>query len=464
MLSLRHRHRPDDDDQRAADRRARGARPAQPAAGARRCCCSPGRRSSGSGACGCAPRPLWSQAWRNLATSIGALAVALLLVLAVFADLSATMRNHRTLRYLINPLNSFYALAFLAHAGRGAAGRAARGRRARRAARAEAGRDARRRSSCSSSARRRAPITSQLNGYARPTNPELSQRKVVSFGDVTSCGTNTAASLPCMFSSLGRAAFDAHKGAQENLLDVAQRAGPRRAVARQPVRLQGPVRARAACGGGRARAGVPPPAAGLCHDGECYDEALLAGLDAAARRAARRAPGARRAAGAAPDGQPRAGLLAAFAARAQALPARMHEPTCCSSATAQAIVNAYDNTIAYTDHVLAGAIDWLGRQSAQYDAALLYVSDHGESLGENNLYLHGLPYAFAPREQKHVPMIVWLGAAGRGRPSRSPACASGATPRCSHDNLFHSALGLPRRGDARPIGASSTPSRRAGSR
>ena len=108
-----------------------------------------------------------------------------------------------------------------------------------------------------------------------------------------------------------------------------------------------------------------------------------------------------------------------------------------------ALVNAHDNSIAYTDHVLARSIAWLSRQATVYDPMLLYVSDHGESLGENNMYLHGLPYALAPREQTHVPILLWL-------PSKTEV-ATGVTPAClqerrdlplSHDNLFHTVQSL----------------------
>jgi lipid A ethanolaminephosphotransferase len=106
------------------------------------------------------------------------------------------------------------------------------------------------------------------------------------------------------------------------------------------------------------------------------------------------------------------------------------------------VVNAYDNAIAYTDHVLAGIVGALANTPA-LDTAFLYVSDHGESLGENGLYLHGLPYSIAPSTQTHVPMITWV--------SPGFAAAEGVDRRClkakagdalSHDNLFHSVLGL----------------------
>ena len=88
---------------------------------------------------------------------------------------------------------------------------------------------------------------------------------------------------------------------------------------------------------------------------------------------------------------------------------------------------------------VAQSIAWLQRQSERHAPALLYVSDHGESLGENNLYLHGLPYAIAPPEQTHVPLLLW------------PATREGWQADClqrlrdaplSHDHLFHTVLGL----------------------
>lgn len=107
------------------------------------------------------------------------------------------------------------------------------------------------------------------------------------------------------------------------------------------------------------------------------------------------------------------------------------------------VVNAYDNAILYTDHVLADVIRVLDGQSERLDTAFLYVSDHGESLGESGLYLHGMPYAFAPELQTHVPMILWM--------SRGFATASHVDMAClqrsndeaySHDNIFHSLLGI----------------------
>jgi len=107
------------------------------------------------------------------------------------------------------------------------------------------------------------------------------------------------------------------------------------------------------------------------------------------------------------------------------------------------IVNAYDNSIRYTDHVLGETIELLKRNSARFDTAMLYMSDHGESLGEKGLYLHGLPYAFAPSEQTHIPMVLWLSDRLRADDRISSPCVAGLRDEpLSHDNLYYTVLGL----------------------
>jgi lipid A ethanolaminephosphotransferase len=108
-----------------------------------------------------------------------------------------------------------------------------------------------------------------------------------------------------------------------------------------------------------------------------------------------------------------------------------------------ALVNAYDNSIAYTDHFLSSTIDWLKQHQAAYDPAMVYVADHGESLGENNLYLHGMPYMIAPDVQKHVPWITWTSPGFAQRTAVGTTCLRDSADRpVSHDNYFHSVLGL----------------------
>jgi lipid A ethanolaminephosphotransferase len=114
----------------------------------------------------------------------------------------------------------------------------------------------------------------------------------------------------------------------------------------------------------------------------------------------------------------------------------------CSS---EAIVAAYDNTILYTDHFLNQTIELLKASAASesINTAMLYFSDHGESLGEHNMYLHGAPYMFAPAEQREVPFMMWLSDGYKSRYRIDQAClVSRAGQSYSHDNIFHSVLGM----------------------
>jgi lipid A ethanolaminephosphotransferase len=182
----------------------------------------------------------------------------------------------------------------------------------------------------------------------------------------------------------------------------------------------------------------------LCNAGECYDEVMLKDLD---QRIAALDP-ARRARGVVLVLHQMGSHGPAYYRRSP--PAfKTFMPECRSNVLQdcprEQLVNAYDNTIVYTDHVLALAVQWLsGKARAEaYDTAMVYLSDHGDSLGENNLYLHGLPYALAPDTQTHVPMISWLSDGMRERQGlRSDCLKARAADRFSHDNLFHAMLGL----------------------
>jgi len=378
---------------------------------------------------------------RNLGAFVLAWLVLLALVVALFADLGATMRNHRSMRYLINPLNSFFALGVLAKQSNAkpSGPPAAIGIGAQVMPRAAGSLPPLLMLVIGETAR---ADHFALNGYARATNPELAKLDVVSFTDVTSCGTNTAASLPCMFSHLGKRGYESRSGEYENLLDLVQRAGM--AV----LWLDNQAGCKGLCARvPNAFAIEPPPGQGaapvaLCNEGECFDEALLAGLDA--RLAALPASARER------------GVLVVLHQMGSHGPAyskrsppdrKPFQPECTTNVLQQcersALVNAYDNSIAYTDHVLARTIAWLADLDKQYAPMLLYVSDHGESLGENNLYLHGMPYAVAPREQTHVPMLAWLAPGTRGVSGLTLDCLQRERNKTlSHDNLFHTTLGV----------------------
>ena len=381
------------------------------------------------------------RALRNVLAVALALALLALLVLASFRTLSVEMRNHKPLRYLVNPLAAYYSLGRVAFAGSAGESGPARaiGLQARAAPLGAGARPPLLMIVIGETAR---ADHFALNGYPRPTTPRLAALGVLSFREVSSCGTNTAASLPCMLSPLGRETYGRSDGHSENLLDLLQRAGlavlwiENQAGCKAQCLRVPHVQAHEPAGS----AGTPPEA--LCPGGECYDEALLHGLDArlAALDPARRARGV-------------VLVLHQMGSHGPAYwrrsppDAKPFGPECASSALQdcppEALIDAYDNTIAYTDRVLARAIGWLSGQ-AGYDPALLYVSDHGESLGENRLYLHGLPYGLAPRAQKHVPLIYWQPAAGAGQPERIDAgcLRQRLDAPLSHDHLFHTVLGL----------------------
>jgi lipid A ethanolaminephosphotransferase len=382
-----------------------------------------------------------AQLWRNLGTIVACLVLLAALVISLFADLSATMRNHRSMRYLINPVNSFFALGVLAYESNARPSGPPQpiGLDARQLPRPAGAKPTLLVLVVGETAR---ADHFALNGYARPTNPELTPLDPITFRDVTSCGTNTAASLPCMFSALGRRGYESRERDQETLLDLVQRAGLAVLWLDNQAGCKGVCERVPNAFARDPLPGAAPMPAGLCDGTECLDEALLHGLDQ--RLAA--LPAERRGRGVLLVMHQMGSHGPAYSKRSP--PGRKpFQPECQTNVLQQcghdALINAYDNSIAYTDHVLAQTIGWLGGQLASFDPVMLYVSDHGESLGENNLYLHGLPYAVAPREQKHVPMLAWFAPQTIRDAGLAPACLrQQADATLSHDHLFHTVLGL----------------------
>ncbi len=387
-------------------------------------------------------RPWWPQAWRNAVCALLALAVLALVTLASFQDLASLMRNHKEVRYLVNPLNVIYA------SGKLLADQLPRARRQMQAI----GLDAK--LGQSYAGQQRAPLVVlvvgetaraanfSLGGYTRQTNPELQQLKAAGglayFSAVRSCGTNTQASVPCMFSHLGKRDFEAGKQPYENMLDLLQRVGL--AV----LWLDNQSGCKSVCERVPHAITQTLEVPGLCAGGECFDEVMLKGLD---ERIAARDP-ARRARGVVVVMHQMGSQGPAYYRRSP--PAyKKFLPECSSNVlqecTHEQLLNAYDNTLLYTDHMLADTARWLERKASEghADTAMIYVSDHGESLGENNLYLHGMPYALAPDFQTHVPLVTWLSGAMQKRSGvRMDCLRQNAAAPLSHDNLFHSVLGL----------------------
>ena len=277
-----------------------------------------------------------------------------------------------------------------------------------------------------------------LDGYGRDTNPELAKRQVFSFRQVQSCGTETAVSLPCMFSPYERKDYSREKALHtSNLLDVLKQAGV--TVLWRDNNSGSKGMADRVSYEDVSRSDDPAVCA---KDREhCYDGVLLYRLPAWLQQQQAAKPGTN--------------LLVvlhmygshgpAYYKRYPAAFARF-QPECktneLSRCAQQDIVNSYDNTILYTDHVLAQMIDFLKQQSG-YNTALLYLSDHGESLGEDGLYLHGMPWHLAPEQQRHIPFIWWMSEDYAGHMGLSASCLQRRldTP-LSQDDLFSSVLGM----------------------
>lgn len=366
----------------------------------------------------------------------GSLAAVGLIAVFFFQDYASLARNNRQIRHMVNPVTALYAAT--AHA-LGTDSKAPAGPPAPIAQLVSLG-DGWKRSD-------RRPLlfvfvlgetaraaNFSLNGYGRVTNPELATLPVVSFTEVDSCGTSTAESVPCIFSPLDRSDYSPGKAkASENLLDLVQKAGL------DVVWLEN----NSGCKGVCARVPTETLAArdeadkAFCDAEGCMDGLLVERLRGIAAGLTRDT----------------VVVLHQMGSHGPAYYRRYTEefrrftPTCettqfqdCAPA---AIANSYDNSILYTDHVLAGAIRALDAVSDRTDTALLYVSDHGESLGEGGTFLHGLPYAIAPRVQKHVPMIYWNSGGFQNRTRLAPDCLAASRDRpLSHDNIFHSVLGL----------------------
>jgi len=375
------------------------------------------------------------RSWRRAAAVRAAwIAGAVLLgvgsALAIFADFASLVRNQPEVRHLVTPGNAVASLM------RNAWGHAARGKEPLTVVAADAHRIA--------SGKPRPMLfvlvvgetaraqNFSLNGYPRETNPELARRNVINFPDATACGTSTEVSLPCMFSVYGRGHYDEDKIlSHESVLHVLARTGV------QVVWRDNQSGCKGVCKGlpdeQLSHAKVPA----LCANGQCLDEILVHGMDRLLQDA-------------------NGNMLVVMHQLGSHGPAyfrryppafRKFLPACESDelrqCTQQEIVNAYDNSILYTDAVLGKVIDFLQGAQATHDTAMLYVSDHGESLGEGGLYLHGMPWAIAPQVQTRVPFVLWLSPAFRAAERIDEAClrTRARTQAVSHDWLFNTLLG-----------------------
>ena len=271
-----------------------------------------------------------------------------------------------------------------------------------------------------------------INGYTRNTTPLVEKENIISLQNVYSCGTATAISVPCIFSHLGHENYDDLVARNsENILDAFNRAGLN-VLWRDN---------NSGCKGVCKR--VPSEnmhhlkIADYCSEDGCFDEVLLHDLQTYVDKLQDDA----------------VIVLHQQGSHGPAYYKRYPDEFAtfkpeCNKASVQEcsyneIVNSYDNTILYTDYFLSKVIGFLKQNSGSYNTAMLYVSDHGESLGENGVYLHGMPYFLAPEEQIHVPLFIWLSEGFARQAQIDVSCLKQAQDeRYSHDNIAHSLLGV----------------------
>lgn len=272
-----------------------------------------------------------------------------------------------------------------------------------------------------------------LNGYPRDTNPRLAKDNVVYFPNTASCGTATAVSVPCMFSDMPRKHYDEELAQhQEGLLDVIQRAGINVLWNDNDGGCKG------ACDRVPHQNMTALNLPGQCINGECYDEVLFHGLEDYINNL---------------QGD---GVIVLHTIGSHGptyfnrYPPQFRKftPTCdtneIQTCSQEQLVNTYDNTLVYVDYIVDKAINLLKAHQDKFTTSLVYLSDHGESLGDNGVYLHGLPYAIAPDVQKQVPMLLWLSEDYQKRYGVDQSCLQkqAATKHYSQDNLFSTMLGL----------------------
>ncbi|QJR81483.1 phosphoethanolamine--lipid A transferase [Alteromonas pelagimontana] len=266
-----------------------------------------------------------------------------------------------------------------------------------------------------------------VNGYIRNTTPQITEKGAISFANVTSCGTATAVSVPCMFSRLGREQYESRVAeSQDNVLDIINRAGTK------VTWIDNNSSCKGACNRIETIEFDPGRDPTLCDGDFCYDEILVNLLRLSLSK---------------PPNLNQLIVLHMIGSHGPTYYRRYPKkfarftPDCQRSdiqnCKEEELINTYDNTIAYTDYVLGNIIEAL---KTVPNSSMLYLSDHGESLGEKGLYLHGFPYNLAPKEQTHIPMIYWDSTfTDRAYKSCIDQLAHNSF---SHDNLYDTLIGL----------------------
>ncbi|MDR1284948.1 MAG: phosphoethanolamine--lipid A transferase [Campylobacteraceae bacterium] len=270
-----------------------------------------------------------------------------------------------------------------------------------------------------------------LYGYEKETNPLLVKQDIIAFKEVGACGTSTAVSVPCMFSDKTRKDFNVGEAKYtENLIDLAKQSGY------DIIWLENDDGCKGVCERVYTENMKETGNQKYCDDRYCKDEVLIYDLEDRLKKIKKDT----------------FLILHTMGSHGPSYYRRYPDefkkftPTCDTAdiqkCSQEEIVNTYDNTIAYTDYIISSTIDTLSK--FPFESGVMYVSDHGESLGENNLYLHSLPYTIAPKEQLQVPMILWMSENMKMWDYIDYDCVKkeAETKVYSHDNIFHSIIGL----------------------
>lgn len=375
----------------------------------------------------------WWNLLQRLASALGAVLVILLMAVLFYKDYASLIRNNKGLVKMITPAN------IVSGTGHYVDQRYLQGSQAL----VKIGEDAKKGPLITAGPKKTLVVlvvgetaraeNFSLGGYARDTNPQLKKQQVIYYPNASSCGTETAISVPCMFSNMPREHYDANLAHhQEGVLDVLAHAGVT-------------VLWRENDGGCKGACDRVPHTdmtqwqlPQYCHDGFCLDDVLLHRFDNYV------------------DSLHNDGIIVLHQmgshgpAYFKRYPAAFQRftPTCDSNQIQdcdhQALVNTYDNSLLYTDDMLSRTIDKLKGLSDRFNVALVYLSDHGESLGEHGMYLHGAPYLFAPSQQTHIPLLLWMSPGYAAAYHIDQACLrqQATETAVSQDNLFHTVLGL----------------------
>jgi len=377
-------------------------------------------------------KPFKSELFSKIKTLVLSLAVILIIVFSFSKFYSSFLREHKSLRYHVNPIFWMYSIGKYANKTVNSGPIILK----------KIGQDAKFLPVSDTIDKKELVIMVvgeaaradrfSLNGYKKETNPLLKKEDIVNFSNMYSCGTSTAYSVPCMFSIFSRDNYDYKKGSStENIVDVLNNTKKIKILWRDNNSDSKGVALRV------DYENFKDPKTNTICDEECRDEGMLIGLDKYIEKNKDK------------------DILIVLHQRGNHGPAyykrypkefEKFTPVCKTNqlekCTQDEVSNAYDNAILYTDYFLSKTINFLKPYSSNHETALFYMSDHGESLGEKGLYLHGMPYFMAPDEQKHIASIMWFGEGDIQEDIDVEKLKSYSNRKFSQDNLFHTLLGF----------------------